>query len=233
MITVNDIKVFFYSDHKTKRYTEDGMLELLNITFIADAPYIIRPQNDEYIARELEWYLSESLYVKDIPGNIPKIWNDIKSSEGKINSNYGWCVFSKENYSQYEHCIQKLISNKNSRQAQIIYSRPSMQIDWNKNGMRDYMCTMYTQHYIRNNRLMYFVKQRSCDAVFGYPNDLAWHQYVYNKMYSELIQHYPDLIKSNIEYTCDSLHVYPAFFKYLEAEDFLFEYDKKVLKSFD
>lgn len=219
MLTVNDIRKKLVQEKLVleiykKEYNENGeydnkMIELINVQFIADKDWLIRKPNEDYIKRELEWYLSESLNVYDIPGEIPQIWKQVSDKDGLINSNYGWCIFSNDNYNQYNEAKSKLLADKNTRQAQMIYSRPSMQIDWNKNGMHDFMCTNHVNLHIREDKLIYTVFQRSCDAVFGYPNDLAWHKFVYNKLYNELLEQYKDLETTDIIYNCGSLHVYP------------------------
>ena len=50
------------------------------------------PKHTDYAKREIEWYESQSLYVKDIPGKVLKIWEMCADKDGKINSNYGWCI---------------------------------------------------------------------------------------------------------------------------------------------
>lgn len=60
-----------------------------------------------------------------------KIWQFCASKDDKqeINSNYGWCVFSEANGSQYEHCLKHLKEDPFTREAMIIYTRPSIQDD--------------------------------------------------------------------------------------------------------
>ena len=189
--------------------SDDGMVEIINITFQADKDFILREPNKEYIEREIEWYKSQSLYVDDIPGDTPKIWTQVSDKDGKINSNYGWCIFSADNNYQYSSALAQLKADKNTRKAIMIYTRPTMQTDFNKNGMSDFMCTNSVQLYIRNNELVYCVHQRSCDAVFGFNNDLAWHKFVYEQLMNDLKEFYPELQPKYIQYTCGSLHVYP------------------------
>ena len=74
-------------------------LEIINATFEVDEPTIFGERNEDYIARELEWYEGQSLYVKDIPGKTPAIWEQVSSANGQINSNYGYLVFGENNYS--------------------------------------------------------------------------------------------------------------------------------------
>lgn len=186
-------------------------VEIINANFIADKPYILREQNNEYISREIEWYKSESRYVKDIPGVVPEIWNSISSTDGKINSNYGWCIFSKENGSQYDHVLSELKMNENSRRATMIYNRPSMHTDYKENGMNDFICTTSNQFFIRNNKLVSLYVMRSNDVVFGYNNDYAWAKWVQNKLSEDL-----NIEPGELLWSVASLHVYERHFKYLQ-----------------
>lgn len=115
-------------------------VEIIGATFIADEPMLLREPNHEYIMRELQWYRTKSRFVKDIPGTTPQIWEKVSDSDGMINSNYGWCIFSEENYDQYVKVLKKLIKDPDSRQASMIYTRPSMHSDAVENGMSDFMC---------------------------------------------------------------------------------------------
>lgn len=196
-------------------------VEIQNAHFLADKDWIIREPNYDYAKREIEWYESQSLYVKDIPGDVPKIWQMCADKDGKINSNYGWCIFSDENGSQYEHCLNRLLDDHHTREACMIYTRPSMQVDCSSNGMHDFMCTYATQVFLNEvsdnkYKLDYTVFQRSCDACFGYNNDNLWHRYVMRKLVYELNKHSMNVILGDMTYNCGSLHVYERHFKLLK-----------------
>ena len=135
-LTTQDIKELLQATGPDK----DGMVELINISFICDKDYILREPNKDYIQKELVWYRSQSLFVKDMGAPIPKIWEDVSSAEGKINSNYGWCIFSAGNHYQYVSAREHLLKDKNTRKAIMIYTRPGMQSEWNTDGMSDFMC---------------------------------------------------------------------------------------------
>ena len=62
-------------------------VEIQNAHFLADKDWIIRKPNYDYAKREIEWYESQSLYVKDIPGGAPKIWQACADRDGKIKTN--------------------------------------------------------------------------------------------------------------------------------------------------
>ena len=222
-----DILKLFKNKYKNDEF-RGNTVELQNIHFICDKDYIVREPNYDYAKREIEWYESQSLNVNDIPGGAPTIWKQVATSLGYINSNYGWCIFGEDNGKQYEHCLKSLLKDHMTRQAVMIYTRPQMQTDWNKNEMHDFMCTHYVQCFLNevqhpeNNvevyELKYIVYQRSCDAVFGFNNDFQWHKYVYDKLYNDLIEAGIPMSENKpfIEYNCGSLHVYDRHFKHLE-----------------
>lgn len=213
-----------------KRLYKDGIfregrygktVEIQNAHFLADSDSIIRKPNYEYANREIEWYKSQSLFVKDIPGEVPKIWQMCADKDGKINSNYGWCIWSKENGNQLDYCIKRLVDDPHTREACMIYNRPSMQVDCNANGMHDFMCTYSTQTFLNEvddskYKLDYTVFMRSCDAVYGYCNDCLWAQYVQSLMVDLLNKEGLNVILGDMIWNAGSLHVYERHFKYLQ-----------------
>jgi thymidylate synthase len=173
--------------------------------------------SEDYVKRELDWYLSEDLSIHPHMSDI-KIWGQVCSSRGMINSNYGFTTFSEENGHQYRYALETLKRDKTSRRAVIQYNRPNMVEDYNKDGMSDYICTIYVNCLIRDDTLIYMVRQRSCDLRTGLPNDLAWHCYVYQRLLKDLQQVYPTLRSQNdsLHFTFDSLHLYERNFKLFE-----------------
>ncbi len=200
-------------------------VEIVGENFIVTDDKIFKEVDKDYVKRELEWYLSQSLNVYDIPGKVPAVWKQVADKDGFINSNYGWCIFSEENKNQYRNCLRQLINDPNTRRAVMIYTRPEMQYDYNKNGMSDFMCTCYTHQFVRNGKLVYIVYQRSCDAIFGFRNDLAWHKYVANKLISDLnangieVDETPEII-----FSCGSIHIYARHFGLIE--DYIKNYNE-------
>lgn len=172
----------------------------------------IRKTPDGYVQAELQWYLSKDLHVAMIAERA-SMWKAIASSRGLINSNYGWCIFSDENYNQYDEVVSRLKRRPQTKQGQIIYTRPSMQKDAFENGMKDFICTAYTQHFIREDELIYIVHQRSCDFVYGFFNDFYWHCWVYEKMLKDLRSSYAGLSYGPIVYMCDTIHIYPKHYE--------------------
>ncbi len=210
---------------KTGQHT----IEVLGAQFVADGPSIFGIPNDKYIQKEIGWYLSKSLNIRDMD-NPPKMWVDVASREGFVNSNYGFLVFDQRNYRQYYHCLKELKINPWSRRAVMIYTRPSIWEEFDKDGMSDFICTNSVQYFIRkgigdnSDRLFAHVVMRSNDAWSGYRNDYAWQLFVFNSLYNDLKKHYPDLLRGAIIWNCGSLHLYERNFDlvvhYIETGNF-------------
>jgi thymidylate synthase len=224
---VADIRRHFIVEHLKGNFVIDKTgvktIEIVGANFTADQETIFGPVNDEYVLRELEWYKSRSLKVADIPGGAPKIWQQVASKSGFINSNYGWCIWDEDNHTQYMHVRNELYWNPNSRRAEMIYNRPSMWLDYNKDGMSDFMCTNAVQYLIRDHKLHAVVQMRSNDVVFGYRNDYAWQSYVLDmllndlnmnraaKAFSESLEAVP-YERGDITWQVGSLHIYERHF---------------------
>jgi thymidylate synthase len=215
-LVVDDMKQMFFDLLAKGKFVKDKsgikMLEIINANFIADKSILFGTPALDWYEREKQWYLSQSLNVNDIPPPIPKIWQAVATPSGEINSNYGWAVFSEENYSQYDNCKKSLEQQADTRQGVMIYNRPSMQYDSKKDGRSDFMCCMFNQFFIRDEQLSMNVNFRSNDSIFGYKGDYAWMDYVHTKLHSDLILTYPNLQKGPIIWNAMSFHIYENHF---------------------
>jgi thymidylate synthase len=213
-----------------------GTVELIDAHFTLDPrkPYLDygtqKKLPRKYILKELNWYLSQDLCINGHVDDI-EIWSKVCSQPGHmVNSNYGWCIFSKENgdqnNSQYDFALKQLIAHPEGRQSVCFYSRPAMQWEWNDNvhASHDFTCTFCTQHFIRNNKLEYIVNMRSNDLYFGTGPDFAWHCYVYQKMLGDLKAAGLDVDWGSIRWNAGSLHIYERHWDLLR--DIIREYDE-------
>ena len=211
MMRVEDIRNRFKDQLRNELFVTDKTgvktIELVGASFLANEPLIFGAVNKDYVQRELEWYKSQSLFVKDIPGKTPEIWDAVSDTNGKINSNYGWAIWSKENGEQYFKVFHELAANPDSRRAVMIYNRPSMHVDYCADGMSDFMCTNAVQYMIRGGVLKVVVQMRSNDVVFGYRNDYAWQKHVADQLADSL-----GLFQVQIIWNVGSLHVYERHF---------------------
>lgn len=219
MNTIDAMRQEFGERYASNRFVTDKAggrtVEIIGSSFIADEPAIFGKPNQEYIDKEINWYLSMSRRVYDIE-NTPAIWEKVSDKNGDINSNYGWCVFSPENHTQFDSVLESLEQNPDSRQAIAIYTRPTMHTDAFSNGRHDFMCTNTVQYVIRGGKLYAIVNMRSNDVIFGYRNDYAWQLYVLEKLFGRLKQKYQHLEMGTIYWQTGSLHVYERDFYLLK-----------------
>ena len=216
MMKVSDVRQYFIDQLAQENFVEDKtgvkMLEMIGATFIADEPAIFGTVNQEYVQRELDWYKSMSLNVGDIPGGPPEIWKQVASTQGWINSNYGYLIWHEENWNQYQNVLEELRRSPFSRRAVMIYTRPMIWNDYNIDGMSDFICTNTVQYFIRDDKLQVVVQMRSNDVVYGFKNDYAWQEYVALALCDEL-----GVELGNIIWHVGSLHVYSRHFHLVQA----------------
>lgn len=170
--------------------------------------FSVRKSNEDYLHKEKEWYASKSLNaLTDIT-----IWNNIKDLSGQVNSNYGYLVYSKGNFNQFHHVVKKLKEDRNTRQAIILYNRPSIHLEANDLGGKDFICTLAQHFFIRDNKLDCIVSMRSCDAFYGLFYDLPWFENVYNDVFNQL----DNIEKGTLTFVANSFHCYERHFDLLE-----------------
>lgn len=229
MLLIEDLRSELAAKYRAKQFI-NGTVELIGESFLANQQTIFGAPNFDYTDRELEWYRSGSLNVNDIPGGAPKIWQQVATAEGEINSNYGFLFLDERNGSQLENVIRHLLNDRGTRRATAVYTRPSIHKDWNWNDMQDFICTNAVQYLIRDNKLHVVVQMRSNDVVFGYRNDYVWHCYAQQLVISDLAANGVHVEAGPIIWNASSLHVYERHFwmleKFIETGEFNLELSK-------
>ena len=188
--------------------------ELINITIRIDSLHTIfhsitvRPYNQvkKYLLGELCWYFSGSKNVNEII-KYSKFWDKLKDDENKVNSNYGYLVFYKENkyeLTQYNWCKKTLEQDVNSRQAIIMYNQPEYFYKENK----DFICAQLQHFFIRDNKLSSIIYIRSSDAILGLTYDIPWFSLVQQYLCLELNMKYDKLMNGNLTVNIGSSHIY-------------------------
>lgn len=228
MQNVNDIRNYFIEELKNENFTVDRSgqktIELIGASFNADENAIFGEPNSGYIDAELNWYLSCSTNIYDIyvDRDPPKAWEYSANRHGEINSNYGHLIYSDKYFRQYDMVLDELLANMDTRRASMIYTRPSIWMEYNENNKNDFICTNSVTYYIRNGAIHAVVQMRSNDVVFGYKNDYAWQRYVlenlvkdYNYCYLESAadaDYRKEMEVGNITWQVQNLHVYERHF---------------------
>jgi thymidylate synthase len=225
MMTVNDIRTLFVEEYNNKNFVQDrsgqNMIEVLGASFIADEPAIFGTPNEEYIKAELDWYESESTNINDIYGDgrePPAAWKATANLHGEINSNYGYLVFSDKFNNQFAQVVNELTENSSSRRASMIYTRPSIWVDYSDNGKNDFICTNAVTYYIRDSQLHCVVQMRSNDVWAGYRNDYAWQLHLLKSVCDRYLDlnMFADLKPGNIYWQVQNLHMYERNFYMLD-----------------
>ena len=175
---VNDIREAFVTLKETCE-ERAGTYEIRGVSFSADSPYIFGTPKPKYIDAEIQWYETRDQRVQtlfDIYGKEVDIWKKV-ATNGYVNSQYGHRIYSRHEglMSQYQAVYKELWDKPESRQA-VMYYVP-LHIHTSKN--KDHICTTSVQYFItESNYLEVVVNMRSNDAIYGYPNDLAWQKHV-------------------------------------------------------
>lgn len=194
--------------------------ELLNVALVIEDPSQCLYENDtrgskfNYIAAELMWYYLGRNDVAFI-SNWAKFWETIQNEDGTVNSAYGNLIFNRKNshnFTQYQWAIESLLNDRNTRQAVMHFNLPDHQY----NGNKDFVCTMYVNCHIRNNKLHLSTFMRSNDAIWGTPTDVAFFCSLQMQMLSHLREAYPELELGTYTHVSNSYHVYDRHFSLLD-----------------
>jgi thymidylate synthase len=190
------------------------------------AEFTARPFNWKYFAGELAWYLHRDRSI-DYINDYSKFWSKLTNpGTNEINSNYGSLVITDE---QFGWVIESLKKDINSRQAIMFFNQPKFQFEGNK----DFVCTMYANFFVRNNRLHMKVQMRSNDIFFGLTFDAPFFSFLMQSVYLILKDEYPNLELGQYFHFADNLHFYERHFELADAirKDELTSYAKLELKQ--
>ncbi len=216
MLRVQDVREYFEKELAEGRFTVDRTgsktIEMISASFLADERAIFGTVNNQYVEDEINWYLSGSTNVNDIGEKVPAAWVSTANKHGEINSNYGHLIYSKKYHEQYNQVLSELKRNPDSRRAVMIYTRPSIWVEYNENGKNDFICTNAVAYYIRDGKLHAVVQMRSNDVVFGYKNDRAWAEFILTDLALNL-----NLEPGNIYWQVQNLHVYERHFHLVKS----------------
>lgn len=174
----------------------------------------VRGSQFKYLAAEFMWYFMGRNDVQYI-SRFAKLWESIQNPDGTANSAYGNLIFNLKNHagvSQYEWAINSLIKDHNTRQAVMHFNMPIHQYSENK----DFVCTMYANAHIRENKLHFSVFMRSNDAIWGTPTDVAFFCALQLQMWSHLKMTYSTLELGTYSHTANSFHVYDRHYDIVE-----------------
>jgi thymidylate synthase len=165
-----------------------------------------RKFNFKYFAGELAWYLQKDTNI-DYINKFSNFWKNITNTgTNEINSNYGALLFND----QLAWCLDSLKKDKNTRQAIAFLNQPKYQFEGNK----DFVCTMYLNFFIRDNKLNMKVQMRSNDIFYGLTFDAPFFAFVHQHMYLWLKEEaYTNLELGTYTHFADNIHFYQHHFE--------------------
>jgi len=186
-----------------------------------------------YTEKELEWYKSGSIFVEDAK-KISKFWGILANPDDTINSNYGYLLMQDltEGNPAYEFydaevlpaachygmrtpwqwAKDSLLEDLDTRQAVLRFNKSRHCYRGNK----DFVCTMYANFHVRDDKLMFVVRMRSSDLYFGLVYDMPFFIYLQEKMLGELKVKHPKLSMGSFTFSADSIHIYENKFSAIE-----------------
>jgi thymidylate synthase len=191
--------------------------EILNAVHVVEDPSSCLYENSrrgsqlKYIAAETLYYFSGR---RDL-GFISKyaaFWDQIANSDATVNSAYGNLIFTEQNevgLTQWDWAFESLSRDKDTRQAILLFNKPSYQYFGNK----DVICTLNGIFNIRENKLNFTIQMRSNDAVLGTPTDFAFFCLLQIQMLKLLKEtKYPELELGSFTHIANSYHIYERHF---------------------
>jgi thymidylate synthase len=165
-----------------------------------------REFNWKYFMGELSWYMSRDCGI-DWINNFSNFWKNI-ADNGFANSNYGNILFGR----QLQWAKEALLNDSNTRQAISFVNQPKYQYEGNK----DFVCTMYLNFWIRDNKLNMKVQMRSNDIFYGLTYDAPFFAFLMQTMWYWLKEKYTDLELGTYHHLADNLHYYERHFDLAE-----------------
>lgn len=165
--------------------------------------------NWKYFIGELWWYLTQETTIDKI-NNFSSFWKTL-TVDDRINSNYGYVMLSRQ-HDQFKWALNSLIKDRSTRQAIMVFNTPHYQ----QEGVKDFVCTMYVNFWIRDNKLNMKVQMRSNDIFYGLQYDAPFFSMVYQSMHLCLKNVYPDLETGTYYHCSDNTHYYERHFSLVE-----------------
>lgn len=161
-----------------------------------------------YLAGELIWYFMGRRDVHFI-SRYSKFWQKLADSDGNLNSAYGYLLFQKpisdkHTQTQWMWALDSLIRDKDTRQAIIRYNNNDHQYEGNK----DFVCTLISHFFIRDNELHMTTQMRSSDIVRGLTFDFPFFSLLQQQMRNHLLPTYPELKIGYNRLILGSSHIY-------------------------
>lgn len=168
-----------------------------------------RKFNWKYFVGELWWYLSRETTIDKIK-KFSSFWNGLQVN-GTVNSNYGYIMLSRGK-NQFSWAASRIALDRDTRQAVMVFNTPVYQ----SFDVKDFVCTMYLNFWIRDNSLDMKVQMRSNDIFYGLQYDAPFFSLVHQSMRHTLLRYYPELELGTYYHCSDNTHYYERHFELVD-----------------
>lgn len=180
-----------------------GNKVIYNASWIADQPSMIGKVNEDWVRREIDWFNGATDKLEDMEGPVPALFEACAGDDGRVNSAYGYILFSRDPEILYSGMHDMKISGVPSlyeralgafkreglatRHAVVIVSDRDIHALSIYNGRNDFICTNALNFMIdASNRLHIIAQMRSMDAVFGYRADYSMWDNLMDRLVDDL-----------------------------------------------
>jgi hypothetical protein len=188
-----------------------GNRTLYSVDWLADVPTMIGKVNEDWVRRELDWFVLGSNDLADMEPPVPTIFQNIAGSDGRVNSAYGYILFNPEASRAPTSLYDRVLSSfeykgYGTRHGVAVISDRDVHLLNDAIGGKDFICTNALNFMIDDSNSLHIIAQmRSMDAVFGYRADWS--------MWDRVM----DMLVADLNDGALNLHIYPRHFELLEA----------------
>lgn len=183
--------------------------EILNAQLVIKNPLnpeitVISPADKRYLTGELVAYLNATNKLEDF-AKFSKFWEKISDDGETVRSAYGYVIFKKYGFDQYQYVLRQLKEDKDSRKAVLHYKQAY------EPKTKDNLCTISQQFFIRDNELHTTVNMRSNDIILGFRYDVFWFALLQKMLAKDL-----GIKIGTYTHNAASFHIYERHFKFLD-----------------
>lgn len=201
-----------------------GNKVIYGASWAADRDSMIGKRNEDWVQRELKWFVEGSRNLNDMTPPVPQAFQDCANDVGEVNSAYGHTLFSGDiipsGDSLFGTAVQAFLDEGlGTRHSVAVITDRDIQAISTENGKKDFICTNALNFMVdADNKLHIFAQMRSMDAVWGFRADYSMWALLMDMMVAELSKEYPEVRHGNVVFQVANLHVYPRHFEMLEKE---------------
>lgn len=201
--------------------TRTGNKTVYAASWTADKKSMIGKRNEDWVRREINWFVSGSNSLDDMEMPVPKAFQDCAGEDNTVNSAYGHILFDGGQDSLFARAVKAFRDEGiHTRHSVAIISDRDIHRMATENGRNDFICTNALNFMVDDdNKVHIIVQMRSMDAVWGYRADYSMWDILMQFLLIHLAEAYGDIFnRGDITFQVANLHVYPRHFEALEQE---------------